>query len=195
MKDFVGEDGRKLIKIARKSIRDFLKGEKVLTEEELEDENQKYSNINRGVFVTLKNNQGELRGCIGRPYPDQNLLKAIIDSSISATRDPRFQPVSEDELKNILIEVTVLTEPEEIEIGSEEEAMKKIELGEDGLIIKGKYGTGLLLPQVVVDNDWNELEFLDYTCTKAGLRQGCWKEKETRILKFQGHVFNEKNND
>ena len=69
----------------------------------------------------------------------------------------------------------------------------KIKVGRDGLIVKWEFGSGLLLPQVPVEYGWNEEEFLNYTCEKAGAPPDCWRKKGTKILRFEGIVFKEIN--
>jgi uncharacterized protein len=147
---------------------------------------------NRGVFVTLNNRSGsrrELRGCIGRPYPVMPLGEAIVISAINAaTEDPRFMPVTLNELENLEIEVTVLTMPHQLE-ARPEELPGKIEVGRHGLIVqKGPY-SGLLLPQVAVENDFDAEEFLGQTCMKAGLFPDAWFESDTEVFAFEGQIF------
>jgi len=183
------EDGEFLVKTARKVVSEFLEnGIKI----KLDDEYEKKFSFNSGVFVTLNNPEG-LRGCIGYPLPDKKLFNALIDSAISAaTEDPRFPSVDSNELDKITFEVTVLTPPVEIKVNDPIEYPSKIKVGRDGLIVKAGFNSGLLLPQVPKEYGWNEEQFLDHTCEKAGLPKECWKEKEMKILKFEGIVFKER---
>ncbi len=182
------EDGIILVKTARKIVTEFLKNK---VKVKLNNEFEKKFSFNSGVFVTLNNPTG-LRGCIGYPLPDKKLFNALVDSAISAaTEDPRFSSVELDELDNITFEVTILTSPVEIEVSDPLEYPSKIKVGRDGLIVKSGFNSGLLLPQVPKDYGWNEEEFLGHTCEKAGLPKDCWKEKETKILNFEGIVFKE----
>lgn len=144
----------------------------------------------RGVFVTLEK-EDELRGCIGRPNPEQTAIQAIIEAGYgAATNDPRFPPVSESELHRITVEVSVLTPPQPLE-GGADTYQESINVGRDGLIIENGGRSGLLLPQVPVDRDWSVEEFLDQTCRKAGLPRGSWREEETTVLQFSAQVFAE----
>jgi len=144
----------------------------------------------RGVFVCVKRH-GELRGCIGFPYPMLPLKEAIMEAAVGAsTEDPRFQPVTGSELKDIEIEVTVLTPPERLD-ASPGERPEKIEIGRHGLIVKGWGRSGLLLPQVATEYQWDAGTFLDHTCMKAGLPAGCWKEDRVEVLTFEGQIFHE----
>ena len=182
------KDGEILVKTARSAVTEYLKTKKRLTL--LEDFKSKFS-YNSGVFVTL-NKAEDLRGCIGFPTPERKLCESLVDAAIaSATEDPRFPPVRYEELSDISFEITVLTPPEEITVKNTLEYPTKIRVGRDGLIVKWEFGSGLLLPQVPVEYGWNEEEFLNHTCEKAGAPQDCWKRKSTRIFRFEGIVFKE----
>ena len=183
------KDGQILVKTARMVVIDYLKnGSKT----ELGKKFQEDFSFNSGVFVTLNNPLG-LRGCIGYPLPDKKLFNALEEAAISAaTEDPRFPPVKFEELDSITFEVTVLTPPTKIEVSDSQEYLSKIKIGQDGLIVKYGYNSGLLLPQVPVEYGWNEKEFLEYTCEKAGLPKEYWQKEDVEILKFEGIVFKEK---
>jgi len=192
MKDNINiseKDGEILVKTARVIVTDFLKnGSKT----ELGKKFQEDFSFHSGVFVTLNNPLG-LRGCIGYPLPDKKLFNALEEAAISAaTEDPRFPPVKFEELDSITFEVTVLTPPTKIEVNDSQDYLSKIKIGQDGLIVKYGYNSGLLLPQVPVEYGWNEKEFLEYTCEKAGLPKEYWQKKDVEILKFEGIVFKEK---
>ena len=180
-------EGGMAVHLARDTIETFLNKGAVtkLSDVNLPD----IFNKKRGVFVTLTK-QGMLRGCIGYPYPDSALGNAIIDSSISAAvRDPRFQPVKSPEMDDIAVEVTVLTQPELIDV-SPQELPEIIEIGRHGLIVKDGYNQGLLLPQVAPENDFDEVEFLDQTCLKAGLSPDAW-QRGAEVYWFEGQIFKE----
>jgi MEMO1 family protein len=139
----------------------------------------------RGVFVTLKKH-GELRGCIGYLTGLKPLVQAVLDNSYNAAfKDPRFEPLAADELKDITIEISVLTEPAPVRSADE------IRTGRDGLIVERGPYRGLLLPQVAEEQGWDRNRFLDETCRKAGLPAGSWKDGETKIYRFQAIVFGE----
>lgn len=145
---------------------------------------------NRGVFVTLTEN-GDLRGCIGFPYPTFPLGDAIREAAAaSATEDPRFYPVQETELSAIRVEVTILTSPEALECPVEDRP-KHIEIGRHGLIASLGTRSGLLLPQVAEEYHWDAEEFLSQTCIKAGLYRKSWKEDACIIKTFEGQIFTE----
>lgn len=178
------EDGKKLVKYARSVIEKHVKGEKI---EDLENFEEK-----AGVFVTINLYPShDLRGCIGIPEPVYPLRKAIKESAVSACHDPRFPDLREEELDRIVIEVTVLTPPELMKC-EPTEYPKKIKIGRDGLMVEKGIYKGLLLPQVPVEHKWNEEEFLSQTCIKAGLPPDAWFDKDTKVYKFQGEIFAEK---
>jgi len=183
------EDGVSLVKTARSIVTEYLKSKSNL---KLERKFQEDYSFNAGVFVTLSNPLG-LRGCIGYPLPDKKLFYALQDAAIAAAiEDPRFPPVKLEELESIIFEVTVLTPPEKIIVKEPQEYISKIKVGKDGLIVKNGFYSGLLLPQVAVEYNWNEKEFLEHTCEKAGLPKDYWKDPDTEIQKFEGIVFKEK---
>lgn len=182
-------DGELLVKTARSVVKEYLETGKRTT---LSNEIKSRFSFNSGVFVTL-NKEEDLRGCIGFPMPDRKLYQSLLDAAISsATEDPRFLPVKYDELNKITFEVTVLTPPEVVKVQDPSEYPSKIRVGRDGLIVKWEFGSGLLLPQVPVEYGWNEEEFLNHTCEKAGAPSDHWKQKSTTILRFEGIVFKEK---
>jgi len=149
-----------------------------------------------GVFVTLTKiikDKEELRGCIGYIVPVKPLVEATIDVAIAAaSEDPRFNPVQEDELSDILVEVTVLTPPAKIEVKDKKMLPDLIEIGKDGLIIKYGPFSGTLLPQVPVEYGWDAKTFLDNLCWKAGLPSDCWLDEKAEIYRYRGIIWKEK---
>ena len=180
------EEGRTAVHLARNAIKAALNGEEIV----LHDLPAIFGE-RRGVFVTLKQ-QGHLRGCIGLPYPTRPLGDAIVEAAVSAAlEDPRFLPVSQRELGDIALEVTVLTEPRPLRCPPEQ-LPGCIEVGKHGLIVNGLGTGGLLLPQVPVEYGWTSREFLDQTCIKAGLPAGCWRRGDVAVQAFEGQIFEEK---
>ncbi|MBA3064055.1 TIGR00296 family protein [Candidatus Woesearchaeota archaeon] len=178
-------DGKLLIKLARESISSyFLQNEPNIS-------TVKHFSDRQGVFVTLYKNK-QLRGCIGFPEPVFPLFEAIIKSARSAAfEDPRFPPLQKEELKDIRIEISVLTVPTLIEVKKPEDYFKKIKIGKDGLIIRSSLGSGLLLPQVATEYKWDVKESLGHLCEKAWLKQDAWKNTNNQIYKFQAQIFKE----
>ncbi len=181
------EEGTLAVRIARKVIECFVKGKPYPDfnfPESFEAES--------GVFVTINTHpEDQLRGCIGYPSPIFSLKRALVKAAEGSTEDPRFPRLSSEELDKVTVEVSILTSPEQIEISKATEYPKRIDVGNDGLIVeKGPY-RGLLLPQVAVEWKWNEEEFLSQTCMKAGLPPDAWFDKDTKIFKFNSRIFGE----
>ena len=150
----------------------------------------------RGVFVTLNSAAGateRLRGCIGFPYPVKPLGLAIQDATIAAaSEDPRFLPVSKEELGSLVVEVSILTKPRPLSVQKPQELPSKVRIGVDGLIVT-RYGlSGLLLPQVATEFGMDQTEFLSETCMKAGLPPDSWLEPGTEVQSFQAEIFAER---
>lgn len=189
---FTNEEGEYLVKLARKVLETVVRTGKKL---EIPSEAKEKLKQNSGVFVTLETvtpGGKELRGCIGRPYPDFPLIQATIDSAVDAAlHDPRFSSVTPEELDNIVVEVSILTPPTLIEVDSVKDFPNQVEVGKDGLIIEHGWRKGLLLPQVAVEWKWDSKKFLEQTCWKAGLTPDMWMDKRTKIYKFQAEIFHE----
>lgn len=182
------EEGEFLVKLARKSIESYLKDKKLI---EVPANTPNTLKEDMGAFVTL-NSKGQLRGCIGYAEPVKPLVNVVIEVALSAAiQDPRFPPVTPDELGDIQVEVSVLTKPELIEVENPREYPEKIKVSEDGLVVEKNFIRGLLLPQVPVEWKWDVEEFLANTCMKAGLTPDCWLDPETKIYKFQSQIFEE----
>lgn len=181
-----------MVEIARKAAEEYLKTKKHIRAPESLSKNLLQP---CGVFVTinrLENGEKKLRGCIGYPYSTTPLVQAVIDSAINAaTQDPRFRPLSQGELDKLVFEVSVLTPPQMVEVKKPKEYPTQIKVGEDGLIVERGMYKGLLLPQVPVEWEWDEEEFLCQCCVKAGLSPDYWLIEGTRIYKFQAIVFEE----
>lgn len=148
-----------------------------------------------GVFVTLnyltRNREEHLRGCIGFPLPEKMLRQSIVEAAIAAaTEDPRFPPVDQHELDSMIFEVSVLTPPQEIRVRPAE-YRKEIRIGRDGLILRWRYGSGLLLPQVPVELKWDIDQYLANICYKAGAPADAWMDSASKLYKFQATVFKE----
>ena len=149
-------------------------------------------NEKRGVFVTLSTYPDHnLRGCIGYPEPVYSLAKALLQAAEGACHDPRFPALRPKELDDVVVEVSVLTPPEEIKIADRKKLPDVVKVGVDGLIMENRGNRGLLLPQVPVEWQWSSVTFLEQTCIKAGLLPDMWLDKTTKVFRFQGEVFAE----
>lgn len=179
-KQLTDDDKRMLLTIARKTIERYLEtGE--TPEFEVADRLRRPG----AAFVTL-NKRGQLRGCIGQTVAVRPLHETVAYCAIeAAVSDPRFPPVTSDELDDIHIEISVLTPLQRIS------ALDEIEVGRDGLmIVMGNY-RGLLLPQVATDYGWDRTEFLQQTCRKAGLPRDAYTSDRAEIYRFQAVIFEE----
>ncbi|MBW2988157.1 TIGR00296 family protein [Candidatus Woesearchaeota archaeon] len=181
------KDGELLVRLARETIVAHFSGKQVDIAEYRERFNEK-----RGCFVTLTK-RGALRGCIGYPLPIYPLWQGIMKAAIAAAfQDPRFPSLKEEELEDIEVEVSVLTQPQLIRVNDPKDYPKAITIGKHGLIIELGWNSGLLLPQVATEYNWSPEEFLENLCLKAGLRPGCWKEPGAKVYSFEALVFSER---
>lgn len=180
------ENGQYLVEVAKNTISTYLEtGRRPFIPEDCPEELKE----ELGVFVTL-NKKHRLRGCIGYPEPVKSLIESTIDVAIAAAfDDPRFPELKKEEYNDLEFEVTVLTQPELIEIAHPDQYLKEIEIGRDGLIIQKGYARGLLLPQVAPENGFSVEEFLDHTCMKAGISADSWMDESCDVYKFQGQIF------
>lgn len=185
---FTEKDGELAVKMARAVIMKKLGGKDI----EVPDVPRQFQKES-GVFVTLNTFPGkDLRGCIGYSEPIMPLGKAIKDVAVAAAlRDPRFPAVQLEEMKSIVIDVTLLTPPEDITFVDEEDLVRQVVIGRDGLIARKGFYSGLLLPQVPVEYGWSIEEFLYHTCMKAGLNPDEWRRGDVHFQRFQGKVFGE----
>lgn len=180
--DYTSEEKKQLLKLARITIEKYLKNQ---AKDYPPTDNPRFME-KRGVFVTL-HKEGDLRGCIGYPLPVKPLFEAVVDNAVSAaTEDYRFNPVIPGELKDIDIEISVLTVPQAVV------TYKDVVVGRDGIIISKGFNKGLLLPQVPVEQGWNLEQYISYGCMKAGLSSEEWKWPGKSIVSietFQATVF------
>ena len=137
-----------------------------------------------GAFVTIRCD-GKLRGCIGRVDTANALAETVAQCAISAAlQDPRFRPLTEEEIPRLELEISVVSElapiqPEEVEVGTH------------GIVVSRAATRGLLLPQVAVERNWSATQFIEETCRKAGLEPGAWRNPETKLYAFTAEVFSE----
>lgn len=139
-----------------------------------------------GVFVALEKNN-RLRGCIGLIESKEPLFLTVQKmAKAAALEDPRFDSVTEDELDEIKIEVSVLTQPRLITNSN------RIVVGQHGVIIEVLGRRGVFLPQVATEHNYKRQEFLEALCRqKLGLSPSCWKEKQAKIYVFETEVYSE----
>ena len=173
---------KQLLQIARSSIAAVLDGRQPkLDERAVDDALRKPA----GAFVTLKTKSDDLRGCIGSIHPVAPLFRAVSMSAVNAAfRDPRFYPLQRHEFDLIVMEISVMGPI--VRCVTEE-----IVVGRDGLIITHGRKSGLLLPQVATEYNWDREELLRNTCIKAGLPPDTWQNGACMIEKFEAEVFGE----
>jgi len=171
---------KRLLEIAKQAVEIYVKEGKIL---EIDEKN---SNLNKqqGAFVTLKEDD-ELRGCIGIFESSEPLYRVVIEMAISAAvNDPRFNPVGKSELNNLEYEISVLSPLRKVNL------WKEIEIGKHGVEIRQGNKSGVFLPQVATENNWDLDTFMSVLCTqKAGLPSDCWKDPKTEIYVFTAQVF------
>jgi len=178
------EEKQMLLRIARQSIEGYLKNGKI----------PEFKNVlpslkhPQGAFVTLTRDN-QLRGCIGRIIEKkQSLYQVVSKMAVSAAvNDNRFLPVSLDEMKNINIEISVLSPVQKIK-----NPIQEIEIGKHGVIVQQGVNSGVFLPQVATENNWGLEEFMGQLCQqKAGLPRDAWKGDDIDIYVFTAEVFSE----
>ena len=172
----------KLLTLARNTIVSQIKTAKAL---EVEVDDPALEEI-RGAFVTI-HRAGQLRGCIGNIIGTEPLYIGVRDMAIAAsTQDPRFPPLSEAELADIDIEISVLTPLKKIT------ELDEIILGTHGVLVRQGFNSGVYLPQVATETGWSKEEFMNSLCAqKAGISADAWKKGECEIYVFSAEVFGE----
>ena len=172
-----------LLSIARRSIEAVLDGRRP----ELDTANfDEVLTRPSGAFVSLHTHAGDLRGCIGSIHAVAPLCQAVSSNAINAAfRDPRFFPVTRDELATLHVEISVMSPIEKVT------DVAAIEVGRHGLIVSRGGRAGLLLPQVATEYGWDRDTFLGHTCRKAGLPADAWQTPGTTIETFSAEVFGE----
>jgi AmmeMemoRadiSam system protein A len=172
------KDKEQLKGVARSAIEAVLFGqseEAPVSNERLEEKG--------GAFVTIKK-KGDLRGCVGYIRAVFPIHQTVKEAAVQAAfHDPRFAPLNEKEWKDIEIEISVLTPMKKIK------DIEEIEVGKHGLYIEKGYESGLLLPQVAAEYDWDRMTFLQQTCYKAGLQRDAWRLKGVDIYIFSADIF------
>ncbi len=182
------EEGAQLLVIARRSLEETLQRGRVY---ELDlDELPERLRARGASFVTLTQ-EGNLRGCIGSAVAHQPLALDVRDNAVKAAlADPRFPPMSADELPHTEIEVSVLSPLRRLDYTDADDLLAKLEPGRHGVLLVHGYRRGLFLPQV-----WQKLPdkvtFLQQLSLKAGLPVDAWRHPETEIYVFEVQEFRE----
>jgi len=189
------EEGELLIKIARTEITNRLREKSNLSLSSISPsliQSNPFLYEKGCLFVTLTKNN-KLRGCIGFVEPIFSILEATKNASVSsAFNDPRFPPLTKDELSSIKIEISYLSPFEKILAKTKDELLSSITLGIDGILLKKGPYSALFLPQVATEWGFSKEEFLANLCIKAGLNAKAWQNiSEMEFYKFQIQLFKE----
>ena len=186
------EQGQLLVKLARNTISKQLgKTSKETDADQLDQAlSQKAFDKNCGTFVTL-NKKGQLRGCIGCLTGEEKIPDSVRHNAVNAAfHDPRFSPLSEQELDEIEVEVSVLSEPKPLDYSDAQDLLGKLRVNIDGVILGKGQTRATFLPQV-----WEQLPdpkfFLTHLCRKAGLPGDAWQTSKLDISTYQVEYFEE----
>jgi AmmeMemoRadiSam system protein A len=172
------DEQRELLRIARATLKEHARAGKVPPGKDT-------LLAPAAVFVTL-HAAGQLRGCIGTTTAERPIYRAVQEMAVAAaTRDPRFSPVTLDELGGVDIEISVLGPIRAVRGPGD------VEIGRDGVVIEGRGKRGLLLPQVAVEAGWGAQAFVERTCQKAGLPKDAWTAGDVTVSVFSTQVFGE----
>lgn len=141
-------------------------------------------------FVTLTKH-GRLRGCIGNVVARDPLWQSVMNNAVGAAfRDTRFAPLERSELPEVRVEISVLSEPQRLDVRAPEQLLTRLRPGVDGVVLKADGKSATYLPQV-----WEKLptteDFLDSLARKAGLPSGAWREPDASVLTYQVEAFEE----
>jgi AmmeMemoRadiSam system protein A len=183
MSPLCSEERRALLNRARRAITEAVHGDRPAQSPYRFDPHAPRE-VTPGLFVTL-HYRGHLRGCVGQIESVEPLAEVVERCAVSAARDdPRFSPVSSDELSDLEIEISLLSPLEPI-------VEDAIEIGRHGLVVERGSRRGLLLPQVASERHWQQQRFVEETCVKAGLPRDAWKEPATRMFAFTTEIFSD----
>jgi AmmeMemoRadiSam system protein A len=195
LKQLEPADQRRLIEIAKRSIEAAVCGNRTRRRAGQSGEglpgNEDAPVLSAGLlepaaaFVTLRE-RGELRGCIGLLRFEVPLWVNVGDAAAAAALDdPRFYPVTPEELPDLEVEISVLEPPVKIGDASEFQA------GRHGIVVEKGMRRGLLLPQVAAEMGWGNREMLEGVCHKANLPPDAWRDPATRMYVFEAVCFGE----
>jgi uncharacterized protein (TIGR00296 family) len=183
------EEAQILVRVARDSV------ERLFSDKGPRSRQSIQSKMQAGVFVSIHNflaDGNTLRGCIGFPLPRGEFYSSLEEAAVAAaTQDPRFMPISEEELDKVIFEVSVLSLPELINVTKPADYLDAVKIGVDGLMLNWGEYSSLLLPQVAAEFKWAADEYLNNLCYKAGLPPDMWMHQDVKIYKFRCSVYGE----
>lgn len=189
--------GTLLVKLARDTVTSYLTtGAKPSIPQDIPIELTEKS----GVFVTIRKiivdrsgiKRWTLRGCLGYVLPVLPLIEATVNAAIAAaTKDPRFSPLTIQELSQVIFEVTIISKPELIQVNDPREYPSQIKVGLHGIMIEKGLVKSILLPQIAVEYEWDEKAFLEQACVKIGLPPDAWLLGDLNVYRFTAQIFAE----
>jgi uncharacterized protein len=183
------EEGQILVRVARDSV------ERLFSNKGPRSRHSVQSNVQAGVFVSIHDfsaDRSTLRGCVGFPLPRGEFYSSLKEAAVAAaTQDPRFMPISKEELDKVIFEVSIMNRPELIKVANPADYLDAVKVGVDGLMLSWGEYSSLLLPQVAAEFNWSVDEYLANLCYKAGLRPDMWMHQGVKIYKFSCSVYSE----
>lgn len=175
------EERRLLLRVAREALAAHYAGQAYRPPEAIGAAGEP-----RGAFVSLhRREDDDLRGCVGQMESALPLVETVARMAVAAaTHDGRFEPVTREELPELLVEISALGPMRAV-------APEEVEVGRDGLVVSYADRRGVLLPQVPLQHGWDRETFLGKTCGKAGLPADTWRRPDVWLVAFTAEVFGE----
>ena len=181
-------DGKFLVKYARDIIENYFRG----AETKVPEKKKELLSTSKGIYVIFKGfPNGYLRGSAGYPDAILPLDKAIQELTIkAATMDRRYHPIKRNELKDVIIEISILSEPEKLDVSSKDH-LDKIKIGRDGLIVEYGGLKSVMLPQFSLEQRWSAKELLSLACSRADIKPDVCSSESTILYRFRADIFTE----
>ena len=175
-----------LLALAREAIESTCRGSDTPLYDQLKKEDKDPYAREQGCFVTIHTREGSLRGCIGNLWGRGPLYEEVFKlAKQAAFNDPRFHPVQEEELTNLVLEISVLGSMQALD------AYQQIQLGKDGVLLSHGYHRAVFLPQVATQQGWDLDTMLSHLSAKAGLPPSAYRDEACHFEVFQADVFGE----
>jgi uncharacterized protein (TIGR00296 family) len=186
------EKGERAVELARDSMRSYVADGKRERPGCMND--VFYERVGAAVRLESTRGRRRVRGSGVTYKRDKHLSESIVDAVIDASSSCEgTSELSKCELDSVSVTLCVLSSVEEVE----EDADEKLEVGEHGAIVENGRDAGWMLPTVPVERGWSANELLDRTCSKAGIDEGCWRNRSSKssVYIFEGQVFREEEPD
>ena len=189
MEIYAINEGEELVTAARKIVIGFVSSAR-FDRKTVAKHTGKFAD-KHGVFVRIEHWPTRTpRGSMGFVHSRIGIGSALVEAAIGAAEDKDFVPISHREIDHIVVEVDILSDPEELK-GSAASRLRQVKSGRDGIIATYGFHTGIVLPIEASENDWKKEDMLRHACVKAGLSADSWKRDDVRIHKFTSQVFRE----